>query len=254
MVEDPKALSEKDPESDSEIDSDIDSGMDTGIEKDESIESQEEKGLLTEVVQTFLIGLVICLFLRGTIAEARFIPSGSMKPTLKVDDRILVQKVTKFFGDKFKHGDIVVFYPPKVETEVYEESRLGQFIPFVPENPPAFVKRVIGLPGDTISIVQGKGVFLNGKHLDEPYVAEPPLYDRMQMDSISGVNLKGNFIRPYAGDSSSIVVPEGHLFVLGDNRNASADSHVWGFVSQERVVGKVCLVFWKKEWLKAFSR
>lgn len=214
----------------------------------ESKEQDNSEGLIGEAIRTLILGFVLCIFLKGTVAEARFIPSGSMKPTLMIDDRILVQKVTRYIGDGFKRGDIVVFYPPSVETEVYEDSILGRFIPFFPENPPAFVKRVIGLPGDQIIIRRGAGVYVNGQLLDEPYVNEPANYDRYNLESISGVNARGNFIRPYQGNAAPIVVPEGKLFVLGDNRNASADSHVWGFADQSRVVGKVCLVFFKKQW------
>lgn len=206
----------------------------------------------SELVRTFLLGIVICLFLRGTIAEARFIPSGSMKPTLNIDDRILVEKVTRYFTSKFNRGDIVVFYPPKIETGVVKENNLGQYIPFVPEIPPAFVKRVVGLPGDTVQIDKNSGVYINGKLLEEPYIQHQVDYNLSRLESISGVNMRGDFIRPYAGNSAAITVPEGHLFVLGDNRIASADSHVWGFVDKKRVVGKVCLVFWKKDWLKFF--
>ncbi|HMO20575.1 MAG TPA: signal peptidase I, partial [Candidatus Melainabacteria bacterium] len=206
----------------------------------ESKQQDNSEGLIGEAIRTLILGFVLCIFLKGTVAEARFIPSGSMKPTLMIDDRILVQKVTRYIGDGFKRGDIVVFYPPSVETEVYEDSILGRFIPFFPENPPAFVKRVIGLPGDQIIIRRGAGVYVNGELLDEPYVKEPANYDRYNLESISGVNARGNFIRPYQGNAAPIVVPEGKLFVLGDNRNASADSHVWGFADQSRVVGKVC--------------
>lgn len=217
-------------------------------EKKNQKDQENSESLIGEAIRTLILGFVLCIFLKGTVAEARFIPSGSMKPTLMIDDRILVQKVTRYIGDGFKRGDIVVFYPPSVETEVYEDSILGRFIPFFPENPPAFVKRVIGLPGDQIIIRRGEGVYVNGQLLEEPYVKEPANYDRYNMESISGVNARGNFIRPYQGNGAPIVVPEGRLFVLGDNRNASADSHVWGFADQSRVVGKVCLIFFKKQW------
>lgn len=220
------------------------------IEIEENEENEQSfKSSIVELLQTFIIGLLICIFIKGTMAEARYIPSGSMEPTLKVNDRILVQKVTSYFGDKFKRGDVVVFYPPKIETGVEKEQILGRFIPFFPESPPAFIKRVVGLPGDEIVVKANEGVYINGKLINEPYIAEPPEYDLQDMNSIAGINMNGEFIRPFAGDNSPIIVPDGHLFVMGDNRNASADSHVWGFADQKKVVGKLCLVFWKNSWI-----
>lgn len=217
----------------------------------EGEENQSFKAIVIELLQTFVIGLLLCIFLKGTIAEARFIPSKSMEPTLKINDRILVQKVTRYFGNEFNRGDVVVFYPPAIETGIAKEKEqhIGRYIPFTPEIPPAFIKRVVGLPGDQIVVRANQGVWVNGEKLDEPYILENPRYDLTNLDSIGGVNMQGQEIRPYAGNYSPIVVPDGHLFVLGDNRNGSADSHVWGFIPQERIAGKMCLVFWKDAWI-----
>jgi len=207
---------------------------------------------VSEATKTLLLSVGICILVKGTIAEARYIPSSSMEPTLKINDRVLVEKISaSLLGRPVKRGDVMVFYPPTIETGVPDNGLLGRFVPLLPENPPAFIKRVIGVPGDRISIKKGVGVFVNGQLLKEPNVPEPPLYNLSKMSDIGGYSMKGQFIRPYANDDSPIIVPAHHWFMLGDNRNNSVDSHVWGFVDQNRAVGRACVTFWKDEWLKA---
>ncbi len=154
------------------------------------------------------------------------------------------------FGRELQRGDILVFYPPEIETGVPDNGLLGKYIPFVPESPPAFIKRVIGLPGDVISIENGVGVKVNGTLYAVPG-ATTPEYDLSRLGDIQGYSMNGKFIRPYGPSTKAIVVPQNSYFMMGDNRNASADSHVWGFVSKDRIVGRACLVFWKGEWLQS---
>ena len=202
-------------------------------------------------MKTLLLALGICIITKGTVAEARYIPSSSMEPTLKINDRILVEKISAaVLGRSVKRGDIMVFYPPKIETGMPDNGLLGRFVPLLPENPPAFIKRVIGVPGDRILIKEGVGVFVNGKLFNEPKLTEAPLYSLSKMSDIGGYAMTGKYIRPYAGDDSPIVVPTNCWFMLGDNRNNSGDSHVWGFVKQDRAVGRACVTFWKGDWLK----
>lgn len=173
-----------------------------------------------------------------------------MEPNLNIQDRVLVEKLGPVFGREVQRGDILVFYPPQIETGVADNGLLGKYIPFVPESPPAFIKRVIGLPGDVISIVHGVGVTVNGKQY-EVEGATTPEYDLSRLGDIHGYSMKGAFIRPYGASTKEIIVPQDSYFMMGDNRNASADSHVWGFVSRDRIVGRACLVFWKQEWLQS---
>jgi signal peptidase I len=223
------------------------------IEDTAESKSKEDKlrTWVSEAMKTMFLAVVICIITKGTVAEARYIPSSSMEPTLKINDRILVEKMSApVLGRTVKRGDIMVFYPPAIETGMADNGLLGRFVPLLPENPPAFIKRVVGVPGDHILIKEGVGVFVNGKLVDEPKLPEPPLYNLSKMSDIGGYAMNGKYIQPYAGDDSPIVVPPNHWFMLGDNRNNSGDSHVWGFVNQDRAVGRACITFWKGEWLK----
>jgi signal peptidase I len=209
------------------------------------------KEFLGESLKVTVMVVGIAVLVKGTIAEARYIPSGSMEPNLNIQDRVLVEKVSStLLGRSIQRGDILVFYPPAIETGLPDNGLLGKYIPFVPESPPAFIKRVVGVPGDKIRIKSGVGVFVNGKLLEIPGAITPD-YELSNLGDIQGHAMNGQFIRPYANSDAPIIVPVNSFFMLGDNRNASADSHVWGFVKNDRVVGRACLVFWKQEWLRA---
>lgn len=165
------------------------------------------KKTLIENVRLVAIALVIAIFVRFFIAEPRFIPSPSMVPTLAVGDRLLVEKVS-YHLHLPNRGDIVVFAPPpQLQEYGYQASQ-------------AFIKRVIGLPGQQVQVSQGK-VYVNGEPLAENYVLEAPQYEM-----------------------PPVTVPAGQLFVMGDNRNDSNDSHVWGFLPIENVIGRALLRFW----------
>jgi signal peptidase I len=154
-----------------------------------------------ENVQIAVVALILALLIRGFVAEPRFIPSNSMVPTLRIGDRLIVEKLS-YHQHEPHFGDIVVFQPPDLLLE--QGYKADQ----------AFIKRVIGLPGQTVDVRQGK-VFIDGKALNEPYIAAPPTY----------------VMQP-------IVVTPGHVFVMGDNRNNSNDSHVWGLLPQANIIGR----------------
>ncbi|BAY61448.1 signal peptidase I [Calothrix brevissima NIES-22] len=153
------------------------------------------------------IALVLAFAIRTFIAEPRYIPSDSMLPTLHTGDRLVVEKISYRFHPP-QTGDIVVFQPPE------ELQRRGY-----PQDQ-AFIKRVIGQPGETVSVARGK-VYLDGKALAEDYIAEPAN-------------------SPY----SPHTVPEGEFFVMGDNRNDSNDSRYWGFLPQKYIIGRATFRFW----------
>ncbi|MEA5550757.1 signal peptidase I [Anabaena cylindrica UHCC 0172] len=153
------------------------------------------------------IALTLALLIRTFIAEPRLIPSESMYPTLQTGDRLVVEKVSYRFHLP-KTGDIVVFKsPPELQRRGYEANQ-------------AFIKRVIGMPGEVISVAKGK-VYLNGEPLQEKYIAEPPN-------------------QPFP----PVTVPENEFFVMGDNRNDSNDSRYWGFLPQKNLIGRATFRFW----------
>jgi signal peptidase I len=160
-----------------------------------------------ENIRILAIALVIAIFLRIFIAEPRFIPSNSMEPTLHVGDRLLVDKVSTRLHPPHM-GDIIVFQPP---PQLQEYGYRGD---------QAFIKRVIATPGETVTVTDHQ-VWVDGAPLQERYTLEPPDY------------LMG-----------SITVPPGGLFVMGDNRNDSNDSHVWGILPQDNVIGIARFRFW----------
>ena len=157
-----------------------------------------------ETIRIFVLALAIAFLLRTFIVEPRFIPSGSMEPTLQVGDRILVDKISQYWQEP-QRGDILIFYPPKS--------------PAIDDTSKAYIKRLIGLEGDRIAVRDGK-VYRNGEALNESYIAEAPNY-RM---------------RP-------VTVPKGHYWMMGDNRNHSNDSHIWGFLPKENLIGKATIRF-----------
>jgi signal peptidase I len=160
-----------------------------------------------ENIRMLIIALVLAIAIRVFIAEPRYIPSSSMVPTLKVGDRLVIEKVSYKFHTP-QTGDIIVFEPPPQLQQIgYTKDQ-------------AFIKRVIALPGQIVMVHQGQ-VFVEGQPLAEPYIFAPPHYEW----------------GPYQ-------VPEGQLFVMGDNRNNSNDSHIWGFLPETNIIGRTWLRFW----------
>lgn len=211
------------------------------------------KGFIKEMVELVVVTLVLLIVIRWLFAEARYIPSSSMEPTLQIEDRLLVEKLSGHLGKPIQRGDILVFYPPPIEMGGRDLSNDPRYIlgrltglPFLP-NEPAFIKRVIGLPGDSLRIQRGVGVFINGELLDESsYIKEKPNYDLATLSDIGGRSSTGGSIRPFGESHDQIVIPAGQLFMMGDNRNNSEDSHVWGFLDEKRVIGRAWLLFWRR--------
>lgn len=159
-----------------------------------------------EVLQTVGLSVVLALGIRHFVAEARYIPSGSMLPTLEINDRLVVEKVSFRFNEPAR-GDIIVFWPPESLTPPGQRRD-------------AFIKRIVGLPGDMLEIRDGQ-VIVNGEVIEEDYIKEPSNYTWGPQQ-----------------------VPDDSFFVLGDNRNSSFDSHEWGFLPAENVIGRAMVRFW----------
>lgn len=175
------------------------------------------ENLWLEVAKTLGLSAILAFGIRTFVAEARYIPSKSMVPTLQVDDRLIVDKVSYHFQDP-QRGDIVVFMPPDESAICNNSPKLQNQVPQRPKD--AFIKRVIGLPGDRLEVKQGQ-VFINDQALQEDYIEEAPQY-------------------PYG----PVTVPPNSYLVLGDNRNNSCDSHYWGFVPRQNIIGKAIVRFW----------
>jgi signal peptidase I len=151
-----------------------------------------------DIIETLALAGILFLGINAVSARVR-VDGFSMIPTLEDGEFVLVSKINYRLG-AVERGDIIVFH-----------------FPMDPEQ--ELIKRVIGLPGDTISAQNGI-VSVNGQALNEPYIAAAPMY------------------------SGEWTVPDGQLFVLGDNRNDSSDSHSWGYLPFEKVVGKAVVIYW----------
>ncbi len=200
---------------------------------------------LISSLQSLTGTVIIAIFVITFIVQAFQIPSESMQNTLLVGDYLLVNKLCYGglgLGDhvmpyqSIKRGDVIVFHYP-VDPQQH------------------FVKRVIGVPGDRLRMVNKK-VLINGRPLDEPYVhyLEPPnnlFRDDFPRTDIPAPFLEGKWwleMRRLVEDGQ-LIIPEGHYFVMGDNRDDSQDSRYWGFVPRENIIGRPLVIYWSvKDW------
>ena len=194
-------------------------------------EDEKQPGLLAvlrETVVLVALAVLLAVVFKTFLVAAFYIPSGSMESTLNISDRVLVEKVSYRFGD-IEHGDVIVFVHDEPGVEVPRPSNpvvgffssLGQAIGVVPPSDRDFIKRVIGLPGDTVTCRGGK-VIRNGQPVTEPYLDPGTQTD---------------------GCTRTTVGP-GQLFVMGDNRDNSQDSRVFGPVRESDVVGRAFVRIW----------
>jgi signal peptidase I len=199
---------------------------------------------ISEYLESLLVTVILALFGTSFIVQAFKIPSASMEGTLLIGDHLLVNKFV--FGGtgawyekvlpyrQLQRGDIIVFKYPFADHQ-------------------HFVKRVIGLPGDRVKVVDGD-VFVNGKRLNEPYAVHDATapYDpfNYSFPPKRGQLISGNAIpewRPHIQDyvqSDEIVVPPDKFFAMGDNRDRSQDSRYWGFVDREAIMGGPVVIYW----------
>ena len=203
------------------------------------IDKEKFKAGFKETVDTVVFVIVAVIIIRFFIAELRWIPSGSMRPTLIEGDRIVVEKLTKYpnimkhhkFENVPKRGDIMIFYPPFVELKTDPISVFSRLTGFFCKDI-AFIKRVIGLPGEKFQIKQESNgvykVYINDTPLDEEYIMSDRDFHKCRENMYCG---------PF-------VIPEGEYFMMGDNRGNSQDSRFWGTLSQNRFIGRAVFVFW----------
>lgn len=162
---------------------------------------------LRENIVILVIALGLAILIRVLVAEPRYIPSDSMVPTLAMGDRLVVEKLSYRFRSPTS-GEIIVFDPPQaLQLQGYTKNQ-------------AFIKRIIGIDGQAIAVNNGQ-VYIDNQPLTEGYIAEPPNYQWGPQQ-----------------------VPSNQLFVMGDNRNHSNDSHIWGFLPTENIIGRATFRFW----------
>jgi signal peptidase I len=189
-------------------------------------------------IAEWTVTIILLLFGTTTLVQAFVIPTGSMEDTLLIGDHLLVDKLAYAPAGKasnlvlpympIKNGDIIVFRYPINVTDVY-------------------VKRVVGVEGDRIKVVN-KQLFRNGQRIEEPYVYHKTDYIDSYRDNFPGE--PNTRLEKPAYDmlekavDGEVVVPPGHYFAMGDNRDSSSDSRYWGFVPRANIMGKPLIVYW----------
>ncbi|CAN5378922.1 signal peptidase I [soil metagenome] len=183
-----------------------------------------QKSTLREYFESIVIAVILALFVRTWAVQAFKIPTGSMENNLLVGDHLLVNKFmfapTLGSGEKavmpirgVRRGDVVVFkYPDEPERD--------------------FIKRVIGLPGETLEL-RNKRVYINGEPLEEPYVH---FLDQVPTGELTSFDVRERY--------GPVRVPDGQFFVMGDNRDNSQDSRYWGFLPGSYVKGRAMMIYW----------
>lgn len=174
-------------------------------EIDKKLENKEQQNKsfkpFLELIQALVIALVITFVIRTFVLQPFWVPTTSMVPTLKVNNRILVNEIFMRYGE-VQRGDVMVFHYPLDPDDIY-------------------VKRMIALPGEILEIKED-GIYINGEKIDEPYLVQDYKYEPM----------------------GPVLVPDDSYFAMGDNRDHSADSRIWGFVPEENFIGKAFLIYW----------
>lgn len=180
------------------------------------VDRRSSVGCLVEIVETLVLTLIIFFVIQNFIAQPYQVQQNSMERTLEPGQYVLVDKLTPRW-DPYSRGDVIVFNPPETWTS---------------DSTP-FIKRVIGEPGDTVAVRDDGFVYVNGVRLEEPYTFR----------NDAGLNEPTEA----SPDQTRWVVPAGQLFVMGDHRQKSADSRVFGPISATTVIGRAFLRYWPIE-------
>ena len=193
-----------------------------------------KKSIAREYFESLVIAVVLALFIRTFVVQAFKIPTGSMEQNLLIGDHLLVNKFV--FGPTLSSLERAVL-------PIKEIHRLDVIVFKYPKDPERdFIKRVIGLPGDTVEL-RNKRVYINGTRLDEPYVyylEDPPPIPQEGQPAVEMHSGTGDPRVQYG----PVTVPPGHYFAMGDNRDNSEDSRYWGFLPRDNVKGKALVIYW----------
>jgi len=185
------------------------------------------KSVAREYFESIVIAVILALFIRTFVVQAFKIPTGSMEPNLLVGDHLLVNKF--------------VFSPTSSTIERWlqptREVRRGDIVVFkFPADPERdFIKRVIGLPGETVELKNHR-IHINGRPIEEPYAHYLPRPDSGTLAEVTSED-----VRDHYGPET---VPAGSLFVMGDNRDNSQDSRYWGFLPRDNIKGQALVIYW----------
>lgn len=168
---------------------------------------------LFELVEIVVIAFALSWVLRSYVIEARKVPTGSMLPTIQLDDQVIVDKLFFKYFDHISPGDIIVFHPP-ASAHATED----------------FIKRVVGIAGDKVEI-RNHTTYVNDQPLYEPYVVDKS-----------------------KEDFGPTGIPADNVFVMGDNRNNSDDSRVWGFLPVQNITGRTLFRYWPMDQIGPLAR
>ena len=191
---------------------------------------EKKKSTVREYAEAAAIAVLLALFIRAFVVQAFKIPSGSMEPTLLVGDHILVNKFIYGVKIPFSRQTIIPISKPERDDVIV-------FI-YPHDTSKDYIKRVIGVPGDRIDIIDRK-IYINGNLYEDKH----GFYTEGRITPSRHISKTQN--RP-------IIIPENHLFVMGDNRDHSSDSRVWGFVPLKSVKGKAFIIYWSWPHWKRF--
>jgi signal peptidase I len=186
-----------------------------------------KKSVVREYFESIVIAVILALFIRTFVVQAFKIPTGSMEPNLLIGDHLLVNKFV--FAPTLSNVERLVL--PMTDV------RRGDVVVFkYPEDPERdFIKRVIGLPGETIELIDHR-IHVDGRPIEEPYAHYLPRPDNQGLHETTSEDVRERY--------GPVVVPANAVFVMGDNRDNSQDSRYWGFLPKENIKGKALMIYW----------
>lgn len=198
------------------------------------------KSVPREYLESIVIAVILALFIRTFVVQAFKIPTGSMEPNLLIGDHLLVNKFV--FGPTLSKAERLAL--------PLRDVRRGDVVVFkYPEDPERdFIKRVIGLPGETIELKDHR-IHVNGRPIEEPYAHYLPRPENPVQHETTSDDVRDRY--------GPVVVPPNAFFVMGDNRDNSQDSRYWGFLPKENIKGKALMIYWSFDgsdgWLSVLT-